>query len=152
MGPGRCRIPPAILAGAVWPAHRTTRPAERGVAGRIAWNISDKHQIFFRVTTDQGSQPTFVSLINPNWSMGSNQPSWTGQVTDTYTFNPYLTNQFLAAALYYSGIFQPPDLQAGLAASPTEFDQSIDVGTNALGGVGQANFFSAATTLGAPWI
>lgn len=122
------------------------------VVGRIDWNISDKHQIFFRVTTDQGSQPTFVSLINPNWSMGSNQPSWTGQVTDTYTFTPYVTNQFLAAALYYSGIFQPPDLQAGLAASPTEFDQSIDGGTNGLGGVGQANFFSAATTLGAPWI
>jgi hypothetical protein len=121
-------------------------------AGRLDWNISDKHRIFFRVTDDQGSQPTFVSLINPAWSMGSDQPSWTGQLNDTYSFTPNLTNQFLAAAVYYSGIFKPANLQAGLAASPTEFDQSIDGGTNGLAGVGQTVFFTAATTLGAPWI
>lgn len=121
-------------------------------AGRLDWNISDKHRIFFRVTDDQGNQPTFVSLVNPNWSMVSNQPSWTGQLNDTYTFNPNLTNQFLAAAVYYSGIFQPPSLTAGLAASPTEFDESFNGGTNGLAGVGQTVFFTAATTLGAPWI
>jgi hypothetical protein len=120
--------------------------------GRLDWNISDKHRIYFRVTDDQGNQPTFVSLINPNWSMVSNQPGWTGQLNDTYTINPNLTNQFLAAGLYYSGIFQPADLQAALAASPTEFDEGVDGGTTGLGGMGQTNFFTASTTLGAPWI
>jgi hypothetical protein len=121
-------------------------------AGRLDWNISDRHRIFFRVTDDQGNQPTYVSLINPNWSMVSNQPGWTGQLNDTYTFTPNLTNQFLAAAVYYSGIFQPPNLQAGLAASPTEFDQGTSGGTNLTPGIGQATFFTGSTTLGAPWI
>ncbi|HZC44256.1 MAG TPA: TonB-dependent receptor [Acidobacteriaceae bacterium] len=120
--------------------------------GRLDWNISEKHRIYFRVTDDQGNQPTYVSLINPNWSMVSNQPGWTGQLNDTYTFNPNLTNQFLAAGLYYSGIFQPANLQAGLAASPTEFDQGFDGGTGTLGGIGQSTFFTGTTTLGAPWI
>ena len=121
-------------------------------AGRLDWNINDRHRIFFRVTDDQGNQPTYVSLINPNWSMVSNQPGWTGQLNDTYTFTPNLTNQFLAAAVYYSGIFQPPDLQAGLAASPTEFDQGNSGGTNLTTGIGQSTFFTGSTTLGAPWI
>jgi hypothetical protein len=121
-------------------------------AGRLDWNISDRHRIFFRVTDDQGNQPTYVSLVNPNWSMVSNQPGWTGQLNDTYTFTPNLTNQFLAAALYYSGIFQPPDLQAGLAASPTEFDQGNSGGTNSTTGIGQSTFFTGSTTLGAPWV
>jgi hypothetical protein len=121
-------------------------------AGRLDWNISDRHRIFFRVTDDQGNQPTYVSLINPNWSMVSNQPGWTGQLNDTYTFTPSLTNQFLAGAVYYSGIFQPPNLQAGLAASPTEFDQGIIGGTNSVAGLGQSTFFTGSTTLGAPWV
>ena len=121
-------------------------------AGRLDWNINDRHRIFFRVTDDQGEQPTYVSLINPNWSMVSNQPGWTGQLNDTYTFSSNLTNQFLAAAVYYSGIFQPPDLQAALAASPTEFDQGINGGTNSTTGIGQSTFFTGSTTLGAPWI
>src|SRR3984885_12508914 len=120
--------------------------------GRLDWNISEKHRIYFRVTDDQGNQPTFVSLINPAWSMVSNQPGWTGQLNDTYTFNPNLTNQFIAAGLYYSGIFQPADLQAALAASPTEFDQGVDGGTEGLSGMGQTNFFTASTTIGAPWV
>jgi hypothetical protein len=121
-------------------------------AGRLDWNISDRHRIFFRVTDDQGNQPTYVSLINPNWSMVSNQPGWTGQLNDTYTFTPNLTNQFLAAAVYYSGIFQPPSLPAALAASPTEFDQGISGGTNSTTGIGQSTFFTGSTTLGAPWV
>ncbi len=121
-------------------------------AGRLDWYINDKHRIYFRVTDDQGNQPTFVSLVNPAWSMSSTQPSWTGQLNDTYGFTPNVTNQFLAAAVYYSGIFKPADLQAALAASPTEFDQTIDGGTNSLAGLGQSVFFTGATTLGAPWI
>jgi Carboxypeptidase regulatory-like domain len=122
------------------------------VAGRVDWNINDKHRIFFRVSTDQGSQPSYVSLINPAWNQISVQPSWTGQLNDTYAVRPNLVNQFLVAALYYSGIFKPANLQAALASSPTEFDQSFDGGTNTQAGVGQFTFFTGATTLGTPWI
>lgn len=121
-------------------------------AGRLDWDINDKHRIFFRVTDDQGNQPSFVSLINSAWNQASNQPGWTGQLNDTYTFSPTLTNQFVLGALYYSGIFKPANLQAALASSPTEFDETNDGGTNSLAGVGQPIFFTAATTLGSPWI
>ena len=57
-------------------------------AGRLDWNISDRHRIFFRVTDDQGEQPSFVSLINPAWNMVSIQPNYTGQLNDIYSFTP----------------------------------------------------------------
>ncbi|HEX4020345.1 MAG TPA: hypothetical protein VHX63_04300 [Acidobacteriaceae bacterium] len=120
-------------------------------AGRIDWNVSDKHRIFFRVTDDQGEQPSFVSLINPAWDMVSNQPNYTGQLNDTYSFTPTLTNQFIAGALYSGGVFKPENLAATLAASPTEFNEGNDGGTNALAGVGQFSFFANATTLGTIW-
>jgi Carboxypeptidase regulatory-like domain/TonB-dependent Receptor Plug Domain len=120
--------------------------------GRVDWNISDKHKVFFRVSDDQGEQPSFVSLINPTWNQISNQPSWTGQLNDTYMFSPNVANQFILGALYYSGIFKPANLQAALASSPTEFDQAASGGTNSVAGVGQPTFFTASTTLGSPWI
>jgi hypothetical protein len=122
------------------------------VAGRIDWNINDQHKIFFRVTSDQGQQPAFVSLINSDWDQVSSQPSWSGQMNDTYTFSPSLTNQFIAGALYSSGVFKPANLQAALASSPTEFDQANDGGTNTQAGIGQSTFFTASTTLGSPWV
>jgi Carboxypeptidase regulatory-like domain len=120
-------------------------------AGRLDWNISDKHRIFFRVTDDQGEQPSFVSLINPAWNMVSIQPNYTGQLNDTYSLSPNLINQFILSSLYTAGVFGPANLPAALAASPTEFNQSSDGGTNALAGVGQFSFFADATTLGAVW-
>ena len=121
------------------------------VTGRLDWNVSPKQFVFFRVTDDQGQQPTFTSLINPLWNTGSNQPAYTGQMNDTYTLSPNLVNQFILGALYYSAIFQPPNISAALASSPTEFNQSSDGGTNSLAGVGQSSFFAGGTTLGAIW-
>ncbi len=120
-------------------------------AGRLDWNINDKHTVFFRVTDDQGEQPSFVSLINPAWNMVSIQPNYTGQVNDVYSFRPNLTNQFIASSLYTAGVFGPANLSAALAASPTEFNENNDGGTNSLAGIGQYSFFAAATTLGAIW-
>jgi hypothetical protein len=120
-------------------------------AGRLDWNISDRHSIFFRVTDDQGEQPSFVSLINPAWNMVSIQPNYTGQLNDTYSFRPNLTNQLLASSLYTAGVFGPANLAASLAASPTEFNENNDGGTNTLAGVGQFSFFANATALGAAW-
>lgn len=119
--------------------------------GRLDWNIDDNNRIFFRVLDDQGSQPTFVSLINPLWDMGSTQPLWTGQLNYTHIFSANMTNQFIAAGTYFSGIFGPANTPATLASSPTQFNQSNDGGTNALAGVGQSSFFAASTVLGAIW-
>lgn len=119
--------------------------------GRLDWNISDRQKIFFRVMDDQGSQPTFVSLINPLWSEGSVQPLWTGQLNDTFTLNPDVVNEFIASAMYSSGVFGPTNLQAALASSPTEFNEDNDGGTNALAGVGQSSFFAGSTVLGSTW-
>lgn len=94
--------------------------------GRLDWNISDRQKIFFRVVDDQGSQPTFVSLINPLWNDGSVQPLWTGQLNDTFTFGSNVVNQFIASALYYSGVFGPSNLQTALVSSPTEFNEDND--------------------------
>ncbi len=121
-------------------------------AGRFDWNVSDKQRIFVRVTDDQGFQSSFISLINSAYDQVSNQPSYTGQLNDTYTFTPNLTNNFVMAALYSSSIFEPVSIPAGLAASPTEFDQPNNGGTNATPGVGQPTFFTASTTLGTPWV
>jgi hypothetical protein len=121
------------------------------VAGRVDWNVTDKHRVFFRVTADHGEQPSFVSLINPAWNMISIQPNYTGQMNDIYSFTPYLTNQFIASSLYTGGVFAPANLQAALASSPTEFNQSADGGTNALAGMGQNSFFAASTVLGTIW-
>lgn len=120
--------------------------------GRVDWNINDKQKVYFRVSDDQGQQPSFVSLINPTWNQISTQPSWTGQTNDTYMVSPNMANQFILGALYYSGIFKPANLQAALASSPTEFDQATDGGTNSAAGVGQPTFFTASTTLGSPWV
>jgi hypothetical protein len=120
-------------------------------AGRLDWNISERHRIFFRVTDDQGEQPSLVSLINPAWNMVSIQPNYTGQLNDTYSFTPNLTNQFIAASLYTAGVFGPANLASTLASSPTEFNESNDGGTNSLAGLGQSSFFANATALGAVW-
>jgi hypothetical protein len=120
-------------------------------AGRLDWNVSDKHRVFFRVTVDHGEQPSFVSLINPSWGMVSIQPNYTGQLNDIYSFRPTLTNQLIVSSLYTGGIFKPANLATALASSPTEFIESNDGGTNALAGVGQSSFYANGTTLGTIW-
>ncbi len=120
--------------------------------GRVDWNISDKNKVYFRVTDDQGSQPSFVSLINGSWDQISDQPSYTGQMNDTYMFSPNVANQLIIGALYSAAVFEPANLQAGLASSPVEFDQDSDGGTTAVTGMGQSTFFTDSTTLGSPWV
>ncbi len=106
-------------------------------AGRFDWNVSDKHKIFARVTDDQGRQPTFTSEINPLLDTQSIQPTYTGQLNDTYSFTPNVVNQLILTGEYYSAIFEPANIPASLAASPTAFLESNDAGTNSAPGFGQ---------------
>ncbi|HTU51205.1 MAG TPA: carboxypeptidase regulatory-like domain-containing protein [Acidobacteriaceae bacterium] len=105
--------------------------------GRLDWNLSDKQKIFVRVSDDQGFQPNFVSVVNPVLDVQSSQPIWNAQFNHTYVFSPNLTNQFIMSDYYYSFPFGPANLQATLAASPTQFFEEYDGGTNVSPGMGQ---------------
>ncbi|HEX4020921.1 MAG TPA: carboxypeptidase regulatory-like domain-containing protein [Acidobacteriaceae bacterium] len=106
-------------------------------AGRVDWNISDKQKIFVRITDDQGFQPNSISLVNPLLNVQSSQPIWNGQLNHTYIFTSNLTNQFIMSAFHYSLPFGPANVQNTLAASPTEFIEGVDGGTNSSAGLGQ---------------
>ncbi|MGB6689717.1 MAG: carboxypeptidase regulatory-like domain-containing protein [Terracidiphilus sp.] len=117
----------------------TTRGAviEHMIVGRADWNVSQKQKVFVRISDDQGSKPTYVSLVSPLLNVQTAQPIWNGQLNHTYVFRPSLTNQFVASAFYYSWPFGPADLQQTLAASPTQFNDGSDGGTNYSVGLGQ---------------
>lgn len=110
---------------------------EHMIVGRVDWNLSDKQKIFFRISDDQGQKPTYVSLVSPLLNVQTKQPIWNGQFNHTYSFSPYLTNQFVASAFYYSWPFGPANLQQTLAASPAQFNNGSDGGTNFSVGMGQ---------------
>ncbi|MGO8720964.1 MAG: carboxypeptidase regulatory-like domain-containing protein [Acidobacteriaceae bacterium] len=111
--------------------------AEHMIIGRVDWNLSDKQKIFVRISDDQGFQPTSVSVVNPLLDVVSHQPIWNGQLNHTYVFGPNVTNQFIASGFYYSWPFGPTNLQQTLAASPSQFNNDSDGGTNFSTGLGQ---------------
>jgi len=75
------------------------------VNDRLDVNLSDKDHLFIHSKVDHGVQPTESSFLDPIFSAQSPQPSYEGQLSETHTFSPQLTNQFLFAASYYRAIF-----------------------------------------------
>lgn len=139
----------AVPAGAIGTAvtcvnsvqgHGANLNREWLATGRLDWNVSDKHKLFVRVTDDQGSQPTFTSLVAPILDAQSTQPSYSGQLNDTYVVSPNVTNQLILSGLYYSAIFEPVNIPATLAASPTLLYEPFDAGVNLGAGLGQGGF------------
>ncbi len=118
--------------------------------GRFDWNVSEKHKVFVRVTDDQGTQASFTSLINPVWDAISVQPTYSGQLNDTYSFTTNIVNQLIASGFYYGAVFGPPSNSATLAASPTQLIQTSNGGNGNLTGVGQ-DIYGAFSILGFPW-
>ena len=117
--------------------------------GRVDWNISDKQKLFGRYKMDRGSQPTYTNFISPLFNTVSIQPSYEGQLNDTYVFNPHMTNQFIFAANWYTAYFGPSNLASTLAAFPTYFSSFPDGGSNgSSGGAGVAS--PGNLTLGMP--
>jgi outer membrane receptor protein involved in Fe transport len=98
--------------------------------GRVDWNISDKHKLFGRYKMDRGTQPTYTSFVSPLFSTTSSQPSYEGQLNDTYVFSPHIVNQFIFAANWYTAFFGPADTAATLAAFPTYLASMNDGGSN----------------------
>lgn len=108
--------------------------------GRLDWNVSEKHRMFFRVTDDQSSVNS-GSVISPLMDTVEPFPSYTGQMNDAYTISPRMVNQFILSGFYYSFILGPPNLAETLAASPAYLGEGTDGGSNS----------SVGFNLGYPW-
>ena len=107
------------------------------IAGRFDWNIGANDRAYMRVQYDKGVQPTYEDPLNPIFNDHSVQPEYQGQINETHTFSPTLTNQFLFATTWYSAIFNSPDQSAALAAFPNNL--IVNDGTLAnVGGISEA--------------
>jgi hypothetical protein len=86
-------------------AQSTNFGREYLINSRADFNLSQKDHLFIHSKVDHGVQPTETSVISPLFDAQSPQPSYEGQLSETHTFTPTLTNQFLFAASYYRAIF-----------------------------------------------
>ena len=75
------------------------------INSRVDFNLGTNDHLYIHSKVDQGTQPTQTSFLNPIFDAQSPQPSYEGQLSETHTFTPSLTNQFLLAASYYRAIF-----------------------------------------------
>ncbi|HMD77176.1 MAG TPA: carboxypeptidase regulatory-like domain-containing protein [Terracidiphilus sp.] len=91
----------------VWtfPGQSTNFASEWLVNDRLDVNLSAADHMYIHSKVDHGIQPTATSFLNPIFNAQSPQPSYEGQLNETHTFSPQLTNQFLFAASYYRAIF-----------------------------------------------
>ncbi|MGC2502285.1 MAG: hypothetical protein WA400_09185, partial [Silvibacterium sp.] len=88
------------------------------MTGRIDQSFSDKDHLFGHFEVDKGLQATYTSLLNPIFNADSPQPQYQGQLNETHTFSPSVTNQFLFAAIYYRAIFTNTNLAAATQIAP----------------------------------
>ena len=72
---------------------------------RVDINLSPSDHLYIHSKADHGLQPTQPSFLDPTFAAQSPQPSYEGQLSETHTFSPQITNQFLFAASYYRAIF-----------------------------------------------
>jgi hypothetical protein len=86
--------------------------------GRVDYEFSDHDKLFGRVKFDRGNQPTYTDPINSAFNIQSNQPENEGQLNYTHVFSPRVVNNFIGSVLYYSTLFQSPNLSTALSAFP----------------------------------
>src|SRR4029077_12971955 len=92
---------------------------ERLMAVTIDLNATSNDTVRWRYKQDRGVQATGTDPINSIFNANSVQPEDDGQLVWTHILNSNTTNQFIAAGLYYSALFGPPNISASLAAFPT---------------------------------
>jgi hypothetical protein len=102
------------------------------VSGRVDWEINENNKLFGRTKFDRGTQPTYTDPINSVFNIHSIQPQDEGQLNYTHVFSPNVVNNAVGSILYYSAIFQSPNLSAATAAFPGLFFLT-DVGIASLG-------------------
>lgn len=103
---------------------------------RTDWVIGQNDRAFVRVQSDRGTQPTATDPVNPIFNAQSWQPEYQGQLSETHTFSPTLSNQFLMASTWYSAIFEPANLSATLNAFPT----TLTMGDGSLSNIGGTDY------------
>jgi hypothetical protein len=72
---------------------------------RVDFNLGNNDHLFIHSKVDKGVQPSQTSFLDPIFDAQSPQPSYEGQMSETHTFTPQLTNQFLFVASYARSIF-----------------------------------------------
>lgn len=111
----------------------TALASEWILAGRVDQNISNNDKAYFRYKMDEGTQPTYLSAISPNFNALSKQPSWDTQVNETHIFGPTASNVFMATLSYYSALFSQ-DEQKALGTFPYDIITETSVTFGQLGG------------------
>jgi hypothetical protein len=94
------------------------------LSGRVDYQFSDTDKVFGRVRFDRGNQPTYTDPINHVFNIQSNQPQNDGELNYTHVFNPRVVNNFIGSVLYYSALFQSPNLSNALSTFPYIFGTS----------------------------
>jgi len=110
-----------VFAGPCLASYRVSVPngnREWLLSGRVDYEFSDKDKIFGRVKFDRGNQPTYTDPINSAFNIQSNQPQNEGQLNYTHVFSPRVVNNFVGSVLYYSALFQSPNLSSALSTFP----------------------------------
>ena len=88
------------------------------LTGRVDQVIGSNDRLFAHFRTDHGFQATLTDAISPLFNLGSTQPQYEGQLQEAHTFGTSAVNQFIASGQWYSALFNVPNLQAALQASP----------------------------------
>jgi Carboxypeptidase regulatory-like domain len=112
------------------------------VSGRVDQVLGVNDHLFGHFEVDKGVQATFTSLLNPIFNAASPQPQYQGQLNETHTFSPNITNQFLFATIYYRAIFTNTNQAAANQIAPfTLVWLGGNLGNNGVAGlVGGANY------------
>jgi hypothetical protein len=102
------------------------------LSGRVDYNYDDNNKIYGRVKFDRGTQPTYTDPINAAFNEHSIQPQDEGQLNYTHLFSPTVVNNFVGSVLWYSALFNSPNLPAAIAQFPGLFSLN-DVGLYPIG-------------------
>ncbi len=110
---------------------------ERIYAGRVDFNFGSDDRMFVRYQQDHGFQATITDPISPLFNLGSTQPEYQSQLTETHTFGTSAVNQLIIFGQWYSAIFGPKSQSAAVAAYPA----SLYFGDGALYPLGAYNYY-----------
>ena len=113
------------------------------LSGRVDFDIDANNKVFGRTKFDRGTQPTYTDPISSVFDIHSIQPQDEGQLNYTHVFSPNVVNNIVGSVLWYSAIFQSPNIGAATAAFPGLFSLT-DVG---IAPIGEGSGFSPTASI-----
>jgi hypothetical protein len=115
----------------------TTNLAKEWIlTGRVDQKLWANDNLFAHFEIDRGVQPTHSDPVNTIFNADSPQPQYGGQLNETHTFSPNITNQFIFAELWYHAVFANTSQAAANAISPFSlFFLSGDLANTNVGGL-----------------